>query len=240
MTSVAACYEQPAAARALNVDATRRLAELAEECGARLVLASTDLVFDGRAGNYDEDSPVAPTSEYGRTKVAAERIVGAYRRGAVVRLALLYGLPAALRPTTFVLQLTALRDGTPLKLFHDEYRSALELEDAAAALDRVAASDFAGVVHAGGPERLSRLEMGRIAAAALGVSEANIAAVSQGDVVATEPRPADVSLNCRRFEACFGAPPGRRMAVAMGEIAARFLAKCRGVARRDDLPPRLL
>src|ERR1051326_2487493 len=48
--------KNPELARRLNVDVTALLAELAAEIP--LVFFSTDLVFDGRAGNYDESSPV--------------------------------------------------------------------------------------------------------------------------------------------------------------------------------------
>jgi dTDP-4-dehydrorhamnose reductase len=35
-------------------------------------LFSSDLVFDGRQGNYDESAPPNPLSVYAETKVAAE------------------------------------------------------------------------------------------------------------------------------------------------------------------------
>ncbi len=45
------CEATPALARKLNTEVTAFLAELAAEIP--LVFLSTDLVFDGRAGNYD-------------------------------------------------------------------------------------------------------------------------------------------------------------------------------------------
>jgi dTDP-4-dehydrorhamnose reductase len=67
------CQANPALAREINVEATARLAELAAD--AFFVFFSSDLVFDGRAGNYDESAPVNPLSVYAETKVAAERVV---------------------------------------------------------------------------------------------------------------------------------------------------------------------
>lgn len=222
MTAVAACFADPARAEAVNVGVTRQWVELAAEQGAGLIFTSTDLVFDGSRGHYREGDAATPGTVYGRSKVAAERVVLDYGRGAVVRLPLMYGLPAAPRVTTFVQQLRAIRDATRLTLFQDEFRSPLALEDASAALVRIARAGFAGLIHAGGPQRLSRLEMGRLTAAAMGMSGAAIEAISQRDLPASEPRPADVSLSSRRSEELFGAKPGRTMAEALPEIARRF------------------
>src|SRR5437867_9967953 len=49
-----ACQENPALAGKLNVDATACLAELAADIP--FILFSSDLVFDGRTGNYDENA----------------------------------------------------------------------------------------------------------------------------------------------------------------------------------------
>ena len=68
-----ACQENPALARRLNIDVTRHLAELAERIP--FIFFSSDLVFDGRQGNYDESGAPHPLSVYADTKVAAEKIV---------------------------------------------------------------------------------------------------------------------------------------------------------------------
>ena len=52
------CQANPGLARKLNVAVTALLAELAADIP--LVFLSTDLVFDGRAGHYDEAAPVNP------------------------------------------------------------------------------------------------------------------------------------------------------------------------------------
>ena len=62
------CQANPAKARQLNVDVTANLAELAADIP--LFFFSTDLVFDGRKGNYDETAAVNPLSVYAQTKVA--------------------------------------------------------------------------------------------------------------------------------------------------------------------------
>jgi dTDP-4-dehydrorhamnose reductase len=85
-----------------------------------------------------------------------------------------------------------------VRLFHDEWRTPLGLRTAARALLAVAGSDVAGLLHVGGPERMSRLEMGQRLAAHLGVPATGIEAVSRR-TAAGEPRPQDTSLDSTRW-----------------------------------------
>src|SRR3954452_518326 len=87
------CQSNPALARNTNVEVTRVLVELAVEIP--VIFLSTDLVFDGRTGNYDESSPVNPLSVYAETKLAAEQIVLANPRHTVVRTSLNGGISPA-------------------------------------------------------------------------------------------------------------------------------------------------
>jgi dTDP-4-dehydrorhamnose reductase len=73
MSGMVEAQANPAQARRVNVEVTERLAELAAEIP--FVFLSTDLVFDGRQGNYVETDAVNPVHVYGETKVAAEQIV---------------------------------------------------------------------------------------------------------------------------------------------------------------------
>src|SRR5947209_1253004 len=58
----------PVRGRAVNVEATARLADWCARRVRRLVYTSTDLVFDGSKGWYREDDPAHPVLAYGRTK----------------------------------------------------------------------------------------------------------------------------------------------------------------------------
>src|SRR5437899_3272551 len=80
------CEKNPALARTLNVEVTACLSELAADIP--FILFSTELVFDGRTGNYDENAQPNPLSVYAETKVAAEQIVLANPRHTVVRISL--------------------------------------------------------------------------------------------------------------------------------------------------------
>ena len=203
ISSAEACRLDPGRAELVNVRATRRIAEWAESKHRRLVFTSTDLVFGGDRPLRREDDPAEPTLRYGRTKLDAERAVLADRAAAVARLPLLYGPGRAGRPSFFDRSIAALRRGEPQSFFADEFRTPLDYASAARGLVRLALSDFAGVVHLAGPERLSRFELMSRAARALGLDPALVRANSRADAPGAEPRPADVSLDGGRWRRHF-------------------------------------
>jgi dTDP-4-dehydrorhamnose reductase len=195
MSSAEAVRRQPALGWDVNVRATEVLSAWAGEHQRRLLFTSTDLVFDGTKSWYRESDEAVPLVEYGRTKLAAEAIVLANCRGLVVRLSMLYGPTLTAEPAYFDQAIAALRSGMPQAFFEDEFRTPLDYATAARALVRLAESDAQGIIHLGGPERVSRFELMRRAAAALGARADLVRANRRGDGALLEPRPGDVSLD---------------------------------------------
>jgi dTDP-4-dehydrorhamnose reductase len=221
MSKIADCHRTPGWARRVNSRATARLCDLCDRTGARLVYVSTDLVFDGQRGHYRENDQAVPLSIYGGTKLCAEQAVLAMPRGIVARLSLLYGPSLLPQLSFFGQQIAALRSGKHIQLFTDEWRTPLALPTAASALVALALSPETGLFHIGGPERMSRFEMGQTLAAALGVDPAALLAVSQRDAPAPEPRPRDVSLNSSKWRTAFPDHAWPRMTEVLTTMALR-------------------
>jgi dTDP-4-dehydrorhamnose reductase len=195
MSSADAVRRDPALARKVNVRATEVLSAWCGEQQRRLLFTSTDLVFDGSKSWYGEDDPAIPILEYGRTKLAAEALVFKNHGGLVVRLSLLYGPSRGAPPSYFDQAIAAVRSGMPQTFFEDEFRTPLDYATAAEILVRLAESDATGIIHAGGPERVSRLELMLRAARALGADATLLGGNRRADAAGYEPRPADVSLD---------------------------------------------
>ena len=203
VSSVDAAHRDPERSEAVNVWATQFLAEWAAQHDRRFIYISTDLVFDGSKGWYREDDPPRPILVYGQTKHAAERFVLAAPRGSVARLSLLYGPSRAGRKGYFDRTTTNLRAGIPQAYFIDEHRTPLDYDTASLILVRLAESETSGLIHVGGPERLSRFELMQRAAPALGIDPLLVKANRRADVTFPEPRPADVSLDSSRLHSLF-------------------------------------
>ena len=199
VSSAAVAYREPQRAAAVNVGATRYLAAWAVEHDRYFLYTSTDLVFDGAKSWYREQDPAEPILEYGRTKRAAEPFVLASPRGLVARLSLLFGPSSYGEPGFFQLALDALGRGEPQFFFEDEFRTPLDYLTAAAILVRLVEAGATGIVHVGGRERLSRFALMRRAAIVRGLDPDLVRANRQADHPASEPRPADVSLDTTRL-----------------------------------------
>ncbi len=201
-----ACQENPALARKLNVDVTTCLAELASDIP--FIFFSSDLVFDGNQGRYDEAARPNPLSVYAETKIAAERIVLANPRHTAVRLSLTGGAsPTGDRGFNEDLR-RVWQAGNTVKLFVDEFRCPIPAIITARAIWELALQNRPGLYHLAGSERLSRWELGRLVAARWPQLHPRITPASRKEYPGA-PRPGDCSLNCARIQALLSFPlPG--------------------------------
>ena len=208
LATVDACLKDPQRAEAINVTATRQLAQLARETGAHLATISTDLVFDGSHAPYAPEATPRPLSAYGRSKAAGEQAALETFPCGVIRLALLYGPRLGTRPSFFDAQVAALRNGGPrMGLFTDEWRTPVDYATAARAVVDLAFLRATGIWHVGGPERWSRWEMGLRLAQHLQVDQPPFDPVSRLSIPGPEPRPSDLAFDSRAWrELCPHAP----------------------------------
>lgn len=191
------CAIDPELARGINVEVTRHLASLAREIG--FIFFSTDLVFDGREGNYNETAAPNPLSVYAKTKFEAEQIVLSNPRHIVIRTSLNGGISPT-RDRGFNEQMRmAWQRGEVSRLFTDEFRSPIAAECTARATWEIARQKAGGVFHVAGAERLSRFEIGRLFAAKWPALMPQIKPVSLNEYKGA-PRSPDTSLDCSKAQ----------------------------------------
>jgi dTDP-4-dehydrorhamnose reductase len=194
-----ACERQPEQARAVNTTASETIARLCRRRAIPLVVVSTDLVFDGGHPGWREDDSPAPLMTYGRTKLEGERAALAeHPAAAVARVALVCGRGHGHHGTSSESVAWGLQAGRRLRLYTDQFRTPVDAESAARALARILETGATGLFHVGGPERVSRHELGVRTARLLGLDVRLIEAVTSIEHPAGAPRPADVSLDSSR------------------------------------------
>ena len=220
------CQDGPALAEATNATLPATVARLCRERALRLVALSTDMVFAGDRAPLREDDPARPLSTYGRTKREGEHaVLEALPEAAVARIALVYGRGHGARGTSSESIAWSLPAGRRAVLFTDEHRTPVDAESVADAIARLLRRGGAGIYHLGGPERVSRYELGVRVARVLGLDATLVVASRQDEHRATEPRPRDVSLDSAARAGSSAGSPGR---------STRFCATAGGRGSRSS------
>jgi len=203
-TVVSEAQKNPGLARRVNVEVTERLAALAAEIP--LVLFSTDLVFDGRKGDYTETDALNPLTVYGETKVAAEAAVLRNPRHLVVRTSINAGVtPQGNRAFNEQLRRSLLTAGPGMKLFTDEFRCPIAAVETARAVWELAQAGCAGIYHVAGAKKLSRWEIARLLLPRWPEVRTQIEAGSAREF-AGPPRALDTSMNIAKVQAVLARP----------------------------------
>lgn len=162
----------------------------AEAGGSRLVLVSSDVVFSGAQGLYDESADPDPISPYGAAKAAAETAARAVCADTVVaRTSLILG-DGTSPHERLVHSLAAGADGG---LFADERRCPVHVGDLAGALVELASMPVRGVLHCAGADAMSRYELGRTIAERDGLDADALRPIRRATLAV--PGPIDVRLD---------------------------------------------
>ncbi len=206
VSTVAAAQSNPDLARRVNVDVTALLAGLAAQIP--FVFFSTDLVFNGRKGNYVETDAVNPIHLYGETKAAAEQIVLRNPHHTVVRTSLNGGTSRAGNRGFNEKLLLAWQAGQGMNLFTDEFRCPIFAGETARAVWELVNQERTGLFHVAGAEKLSRWQIGQLIAARWPQLNPKITPGLAANFPGP-PRALDTSLNITKVQGVLSVPlPG--------------------------------
>jgi dTDP-4-dehydrorhamnose reductase len=164
----------PVRAMEVNIVGTANVVKLCVTHKLKLIYISTDYVFCGDRGNYNEDDPVHPVNMYAWSKLGGECAVRMCDRSLIVR--------TSFGPNVFPYE----------KAFVDQWTSRESVAQIARKLTRLFQQDLTGVIHLGGPRRTVHQYACSLDAhreiKELSIHDVNFAV------------PVDTSLNCTRYD----------------------------------------
>ena len=201
LSDVDACERHPNDAYDVNVRGTEAIAQAAVAVGARLIYISTDQVYDGVKGHYDEADVPQPLMVYGRTKLEGEHRATAICRDTVIlRIALLYGWGVPSRLNFVDRLIDQLQTGQEAALFIDQYRTPLYVVQAAEAIGRlIEAPEVRKTFNLGGGERINRYVFGLKLCEVFDLPKALLKPVEMSSMGGLAARPPDCSLNSSKI-----------------------------------------
>ncbi len=213
VTNVDYCETHREEAQRVNVEGVKNLAEGASETQSRLIQVSTDYVFDGRVGHYEEADTPNPVQYYGKTKLDAEKIVANLPSFAIARPSVIFGWTpvqpinesGSSKPMNFAMfVLDRLKKQEPVKAIRDQYASPMFADNLAEALLRLAKNRDNGIFHTAGRSCMSRFEFAIKLAETFGYSTKQVEPVYASEFKHVAQRPRNSCLRVDKTEKVLG------------------------------------
>lgn len=176
LTNTDFCESNQDLASRINVSGTSKLLNGFD---GKIIYFSTDYVFNGENAPYDENSQPNPINNYGKTKLAAERVVLDKPQNLVVRVSGLYGFNG--NNNRF---LDGLRNSRVITASQEFVSTPTYIEDIARAVPEF--MDMSGILHFTGKQPFSRYDFAKLAVESLGLNTKVVAQESNG--IARRPR----------------------------------------------------
>ena len=143
----------------INVKGVEYIAEAARTIDAHIIHISTDYIFDGKNGPYDENAIPDPVGYYGRTKLASEntlRISGTFF--SILRTNVLYGIAQNSRPDFVRWVINSLSKNENIRIVKDQINNPTFIDDLVQGINKIIEFRKTGVYNIGGKEFLSRFD----------------------------------------------------------------------------------
>lgn len=161
MTNVDECEKEKEACMQLNVEAVKYLVEAAEQTNAFLLHLSTDFIFSGEEGPYDEQGVPAPVNFYGESKLLGEQVVmNSNIKWAIARTVLVFGIVPDMSRSNIILWVKgSLEAQKPIQVVDDQWRTPTLAEDLAMGCYLIAEQRAEGIYNISGQDMLTPYEM---------------------------------------------------------------------------------
>ncbi len=209
ITNVDKCELEPEVCRKVNVEGTENVAELSKLFGSYMVFISTDFVFDGEAGPYDENAEPNPISVYGKSKYDAEqKILAMHFPASILRTILVYGVvPSAARSNIVLWAKKNLEQKKPLRVVTDQFRTPTFVEDLADGCILAFRKKAQGIYHISGKDFMSIYQMVLDIADFWNLDKSLITPISSEELKQPAKRPPRTGFNLLKAQTELGYDP---------------------------------
>lgn len=210
MTQVDECQLDQDKCEEVNVRATAQLLLHAESFSSHFIYISTDFVFDGEKGDYEEGDHLNPISWYGFTKVHAEGVVETSEiPWAIVRTCLVYGnVLSGTRSNIVSWVKQNLEQGKPIKVVSDQWRTPTYVEDLAKGVLLIIQKEATGIYHISGKDKLTPYDIALATASHFKLDGSLIEKVDASTFSQPAKRPPKTGFNISKAMKELGFQPG--------------------------------
>ena len=202
LSNVEKCEEDKTLACRLNVDLTKNVVKSLENTKSHLLHISTDAVYGGIEGNFDENK-VAPLNYYGETKLLAERAALDYKDSVILRTNLFgWNVQKKLSLSEWIID--SLKNGKVINGFVDAVFSSIYTFLMAGILEEVFNRKLKGVYNLGSSDSMSKYDFALRIAETFQFDKNLIKKISVDNFTFIAKRGKDMSMNVKKIERDLG------------------------------------
>jgi len=189
-TDVDGCETEKERCWRINVTGVENLAYAARRVGAKIVHLSSDYIFNGKDGPYDEAARPDPLSYYGKSKLASENVLKASGvPHTIARTMVLYGRALNVKPNFVLWLIDQLKNQRPVRVVDDQFGNPTLADNLAQAIERMVALGKTGTYHVSGREVIDRYHFAQKVAQVFGLREDLITPIHTDELKQPAPRP---------------------------------------------------
>lgn len=195
ITDVDRCTRDPVGTYNVNVRGVKNVVDAIRDTSTKLVYFSSDFVFNGDEGLYDENSKPNPINEYGRQKLEAEQyIICHLGKYIIIRTSSVYGHEE--QGKNFICRLLKnLQQGNIATIPKDEQCTPTYNEDLAKYAIDAGFYRPTGIYHAVGTQLTNRYKFALEAARAFDIDTSLIKPILSSDLQRPAKRPLNAGLS---------------------------------------------
>lgn len=188
------CEKKPELAYNVNVHGTKNIVEASKKTGSKIVYISTDYVFDGKKGDYDECDNPNPINVYGKTKYEGELFIDT-KKHAIIRTSI-YGWNIIKDKRSFSTWIIdELRNKKQVNVFIDNINSMMLVNNLAEALNEFIEKDLSGIMNIASSEAICKYDFAVKLADVFKLDKGLIKALKNEEAEGSDKRPLNVSLS---------------------------------------------
>jgi dTDP-4-dehydrorhamnose reductase len=199
-TDMNLCEREPEKTAEVNVRGILELCRQVSRTSMQVIFFSTESVFDGKTGDYDDDAPTNPVNVYGRQKEKVEQELPKLTDNyLILRLSKQFGIEKGDK-TMLDSMASALAAGQHLKLAHDQVFCPTFVGDTVRAVCAIQAKKLRGLLNTCIPESWSRYRAAQELIKVMGAAPGLIESVRLHDVPGMENRALNTVMKCSRLQ----------------------------------------
>ena len=205
MTDVDGCEKDKIAAKKINFESVKNLCE---NFSGHFIQLSTDYVFDGNSGPYNELDDVNPISYYGKTKLDAENwLKDNYSNSTILRSNVIYSYTKRTKASFVKWIVDSLKNNKEINVVNDQWNNPTWTESISLVIKNIIDTGLNGLYNYGDKDFMTRYDFAILISRVFNLDESLIKPTNTSSLNQIANRPLKSGLITKKIESRLGIVP---------------------------------